>query len=134
MRGFTFPSHYPENCPPDVNDAIFGIFYRIVYYQDRIRRKDFLSRYEKSKINYLDKNFNCEQRATSLFREKGDAEDVLKNHPRMHTRCIAQINIPIDYGVIDHCPDEGRLSHHNWWIPNEVNIEEIEVISISDPY
>lgn len=125
---------YPDNCPPNTGEDIFGIFIRLVPHNNRVRRKDFKSSYEKNKLHFPDLHDECSQRAISLYKEKHDALDFIDNHPKAYTKCLVYINIPRDSGVIIQCNEENRKSHHNWWIPNRIDPTMIPIVKFEGPF
>lgn len=121
MRGYTFPSHYPDNCPPEPHAELPGHYHRMVLKSNIIRKRDFKSPYEKNRKGSQNKYNTCEGRAVSLFKDIEDAKYILLQHPGMNYRFIAKIYLPGNHGVIHHTPNGSCKSHHDWWIPKEVD-------------
>jgi hypothetical protein len=121
MRGITYPSHYPENCPKEPHTDLTGYYHRMVFKPDTLRKRDFRSQYERHKRDNPNSYDTCEGRAVSLFKDIEDAENVLHQHPGMNYRYIAKIYLPGNHGVIHHTPNGDGDSHHDWWIPNGVD-------------
>ncbi len=133
MRGFTYPAHYPENCPPEPYTELPDYYHRMVLKSDGIRSKDFKSYYERNKRVDSDKVNGCKQRSVSLFKNKEEAINILYQFPGMPYRFIARIYLPGGHGVIHHTPNENGKSHHDWWVPKEVDPTSFK-FEITGPY
>jgi len=124
---YTWPIHYPSNCPPDPHTELVGNYYRLVYC-NILRKRDFLSRYERNK-----KEDTCLKRSISLFSEIQDAKSILLQYPKFRYRYIAKIHLPGKHGII-HKTSQNNNSHHEWWIPINIDPMHYSCNSITGPY
>ena len=96
-------------------------YYRLVRFPDHVRRRDFLSPYDRHRHLDLEATRPCYRRSISLYSDAADSihfRDLYPNLPQF----IAQIKLPGGHGLIEHTPsDVDGQSHHDWWIPNNLD-------------
>lgn len=116
---YTFPSHYPKNCPPRPREEMCGTYYRVVKNQDKSDPIHFKSHYEMNQQPKLEHTNPCSRRALSMFKIYDDAINLSRQIPTIG-KYIALLNLIGGHGVVcnDDCTSN---SHHDWWVPIKVN-------------
>jgi len=119
LTNYTFPSHYPDNCPPLPHNEMCGIYYRLAINNNKSDPKHFRSYYEEKRRIKEEATEPCKRRALSIFGDYNDAVIILKQIPTLG-KYIAHLDLTGGHGVVqkDGC---GLESHHGWWVPNGVN-------------
>ena len=118
MPFWSWPSDYPDECPPSRALPANGVFYRIVK-SDPPWAEDFTSTYhrQRSRTEQLIKSgrlTQCVAMGMSVWADVGDAVRMARQLPRIGD-LIAQITLVEDSGKI--LPIHGSYaSHHTWWV------------------
>jgi hypothetical protein len=112
---YIWPPDYPKNCPTNPQKEMPGVYYRMILRSNEIRLKDFNSRYIKNGIDNT-----CSNRSISIFSDIEDAKNVLYQSPRFYYRYIVKLELVGNHGIIHYTPYNNN-SHHDWWIPENVN-------------
>jgi hypothetical protein len=96
-----------------------GIYYRVVKNSNVADTAHFKSHYEANIMKKLEITDPCSRRAISMFKVYEHAVNISKNYPRKGNY-IAYLNLNGGHGVVcnDGCD---TYSHHNWWVPSNVN-------------
>jgi hypothetical protein len=115
MEEYTFPSHYPPNCPPSGCGENPGVYYRLVNCLDSVSRLDFLSDYDVGRRVKLEAISPCVRRCVSIFSAVDSIASVRSQFPNL-PRFIAELRLNGHHGLIG----SNRSQHHNWWIPEGV--------------
>lgn len=128
-HSYTFPSEWPDNCPPEPHNEMCGIYYRLAKSKDKSDPKNFKSHHELGLKQDMEQIDPCGRRGLSMNATVDDLINLWKMYPRIG-KYIAFLNLSGGHGVVAKV---GRNSHHNWWVPNGVaansycsKIEEIE--------
>lgn len=122
MGTYTFPSHYPLNCPPQPHDEMCGTYYRLVKNGNTSDPAHFKSHYEANLRKDLESIKACSRRAVSMFKAYEDAIKLSILFPTKG-KYIMCLKLTGGHGVV--CEENYRSfkSHHNWWVPNGVNAQ-----------
>ncbi len=115
MSGYSFPSHYPPNCPPSAYGEAPGVYYRLVCDPDGISSKDFLSDFDKGRRKNWEANSPCCRRCISVHSTLAGVITVWKQFQTL-PRHIAELNLNGNHGII-HPVSNNNDTHHAWWIP-----------------
>lgn len=119
---YTFPSHYPPNCPPKPHDEMCGTYYRVVKNGNKSDTMHFKSHYEANLRVRLESTKACSRRALSIFRIYEVAVNLSKQFPNIG-EYIACLNLKGGHGVVREESYRSFKSHHNWWVPNGVSAQ-----------
>lgn len=122
MVTYTFPSHYPPNCPPQPYDEKCGTYYRLVKNGNKSDPVHFKSHYEKGERKDLEDKKPCSRRAVSVFKNFDDANILSKLFPKKG-KYVAILNLTGEHGVVCDENHKPFKTHHNWWVPNGVNAQ-----------
>lgn len=114
--GYTYPSHYPPNCPPPPHDGIQGTFYKVVKNMNKSDPNHFKSQYELHEMEHLEDTEACERRSVSILSSYDEAVRLSQQYQKKG-KCIARIDLTNGHGVIHHTPNKMLATHHDWWIP-----------------
>jgi hypothetical protein len=110
-----------------------GDYYRMVFYHNKTRKRDFLSPHDRKIKPELEETVPCLRRSISLYSKIEDAKNQYYQHPGLPYRYIAKIHLPGKHGIIHQTP-ENNDSHHDWWIPEGVDPTQYSFIKIDGPY
>lgn len=116
---YTFPPHFPNNCPPQPHTGIAGIFYKVVKNMDKSDPTHFKSQYDLGEMAHLEPSEGCGRRSVSILASRDEAVRLSQQY-QQKGKFIAQVNLSNGHGVIHHSPTKNLLSHHDWWIPDGV--------------
>lgn len=123
MVKYSFPSHYPPNCPPQPHNEECGTYYRLVKNDNKLDSAHFKSHYEAKIREDLESTKACSRRAVSMFKEYEEAVNLSKQFPSIG-KYIACLNLTGGHGVVceeNYCSFN---SHYNWWVPINVNAHD----------
>lgn len=115
-----WPTHFPNNCPPQEAEDAAGFVYRLISdsYPDA---EDFKSWREQNMDKELPTGVTeCQASGLSIYRDKVDADKLIRKVPRFKKSRTALGLLTPDLGKILNTPSRSSLSHHTWWIPAEV--------------
>ena len=112
---YIWPPDYPKNCPTAPLTEKPGVYYRMILKSDKVRRRDFKPHLKKN-----DNGNICSNRSISIFSDIKDAENVLYQSPKFCYRNIVKLELNGNHGIIHNTPNNNN-SHHDWWIPENVN-------------
>lgn len=116
---YTFPNHYPTDCPPQPHNEMCGTYYRLAKNKNISDPKHFMSYYEEKRMIKLEDTNPCSRRALSMFKDYEDAVIMSKQIPTLG-KYVARLDLTGGHGVV--CKDGfASGSHHDWWLPNNVN-------------
>jgi hypothetical protein len=116
MAGFEYPGDYPLDCPPEPCEPLPGIYYRLIEGPGGCTRDDFLSSKDKG---IFPADPECYRRSVSIYKTLSDARRAKKVFPKL-PRHVAELNLPGVHGAVRSTPQPGFESHHDWWIPKDV--------------
>jgi hypothetical protein len=112
-----WPTHLPQNCPPEDSQNAFGEVYRIVDH-DPPHPDDFRSWREDNLTNDLPPTVTeCQACGLSVYRDIADICRVIKRIPRFKKSSPALGTLKPTLGKILGTPSKSYKSHHTWWIP-----------------
>ena len=114
---YNWPKDYPKNCPDDLKENP-GKYYRCIK-NNRAIINDFYSPYQLGKPRIHSSNI-CENRSISIFSNIDDAINVIHQYPNFSKKFVVELNLRGNHGVIHRSPNNDN-SHHDWWIPDNVN-------------
>ena len=112
---FTWPQHYPHQCPPEEADVYSGLLFRFIN-RPHPTLKDFQSYYDLKP----DKDWNgkeCQARGLSVYKTVEDCRDVAIKVPGLRKKQIAIGTINDSCGLLAHTPSTTSERHFTWWIP-----------------
>lgn len=112
---YIWPSDYPKNCPTPPLTEKPGVYYRMILKSDKVRPRDFKAKYKKNNNGNI-----CLNRSISIFSDIKDAENVLFQYQNFYYRNIVKLELNGNHGIIHKTPNNNN-SHHDWWIPDNVN-------------
>jgi hypothetical protein len=120
-KDYTFPSHFPEDCPPKPYQENRGTYYRLVADKDKSNPVHFKSYHELGRMKHLEKTDACGRRAVSVLALYHEVVALSINFQNLG-KYVATLELKGGHGVIHNDVDNGEYqSHHNWWIPLGVN-------------
>lgn len=127
----TWPSHFPENCPPLRATAASGVVYRFVE-RDPPTTEDFRSLYEtRPEQNFRGKR--CQASGLSVFRDPRDLERLRRRVRAYGSSLVASARLADVHGSLLPTPTRCGSSHHTWWLPRGVLAARIfHVVSAED--
>jgi len=120
LTKYSFPNHYPANCPPQPYNEECGKYYRLVKTRDKLDPIHYKSHYEAKIREDLESTRACSRRALSMFKDYEEALNLARQFPTIG-KYIAFLNLVGGHGVVceeNYCSFQ---SHHNWWVPIKVN-------------
>jgi len=123
LLSYTFPSHYPLNCPPQPYNDKCGTYYRLVKNENKSDPAHFKSYYEENKLRELEATKACSRRAVSIFKDIGEANNLSKQFENLG-KYVAILNLTGGHGVVREENSYSFKTHHNWWVPNGVNAQD----------
>jgi hypothetical protein len=132
LFAYTFPVHYPPNCPPKPHREVCGTYYRLVKNDNKSDPAHFKSHYDVDIKPELESTNACSRRALSMLGDYEEAVNLSKQFRKIG-KYVAYLNLTGGHGVV--CEENYRSfkSHYNWWVPNGVNAQDfcshIEAIS-----
>ena len=113
-----WPTHFPDNCPPDDAEPAAGIAYRLTH--NPFESRDFLSKREMHPgKRFPDPVKECQANGLSIFRDMKDAERLRRTVPyfRNEVNAIAVGRLSTDLGVTKPTRPDHPSSHGSWWVP-----------------
>jgi len=116
---YTFPSHFPPNCPPHPHNGMDGVYYRVVKNANCEDMSHFRSHYELGTMPHMEKRDRCGRKGVSLCGKKEHAQSILDALPEKGD-FIATLGLSGGHGVVQGHTNIDK-SHYNWWIPDGVN-------------
>ena len=117
---YSFPNHYPNDCPPQPYNEECGRYFRLVKNEVKSDPAHFKSHYEANLRPEYEATKSCSRRALSMFKDYEEAVNLSKQFPNIG-KYIAFLDLIGGHGVIceeNYCSFK---SHHNWWVPTDVN-------------
>ena len=120
MTEFSFPNHYPPNCPPKPHQGLKGEYYRLVKNGDILDETHFKSYYETNRMPKLEATKACSRRGVSVFKAQNETIILSKQFPRIG-KYIAHLNLNGGHGVVCYENYHPFKTHFNWWVPTGVN-------------
>ena len=120
---YTFPSHYPPNCPPQPYDEKCGTYYRLVKNGNKLDPAHFKSYYEENKLRKLEATKACSRRAVSMFKDIQEAI-ILSKQFKTLGEYVAILNLTGGHGVVREENSYSFKTHYNWWVPKGVNAQD----------
>ena len=117
---YSFPSDFPLNCPPQPQNDECGMYYRLVKNGDKSDPAHYKSHHEAKIREELESTKPCSRRALSMFKDYYEAVNLSKQFPNIG-KYVAHLNLTGGHGVVceeNYCSFK---SHHNWWVPIDVN-------------
>lgn len=113
----SYPEDFPSNCPPSDGTPPIDKCFRLIARGNNCKPKDFKSKYETNGNQYSLEIDACDQRAISVFSNKSDAINFIRQRPKTHLRFIATLFLSEDDGIMQHRPDPANGdSHYDWWV------------------
>jgi hypothetical protein len=120
-KGYKFPPHFPENCPPEPFQENCGIYYRLVRDKVRSNPVHFKSHYELGRMKHLEKKDACGRRAVSVLALYHEIIALSINFENLG-KYVATLELKGGHGVVRNDVEKGKYqSHHNWWVPLGIN-------------
>ncbi|MGM3305219.1 hypothetical protein ACSQ6I_04400 [Anabaena sp. WFMT] len=130
-----WPDHFPEGCPPETAQPVFGNVYRLVD-NNPSTYEDFRSWREQNINQPCPEGITeCQACGLSIFTSEQGIRTALNRVPRLRKKKIAAANLTADFGVILNTPARNTgTNHHTWWIPsNQQPWKKFEIISDASP-
>ena len=117
---FTWPAHFPVDCPPAEASIVNRDFYRVVK-TDPPQPTDFRSIYESDLVRarkFVEEGHlsKCETTGLSVYTDISDALGCARKYPRLGKN-IALLSLTPDSGMEIHSQSRDYESHHTWWKP-----------------
>lgn len=109
----TWPSFYPDRCPPAEATPAAGVVLRLVR-NDPPSADDFLAWCVEN--GKLLKSRPCQSCAVSVFDTLEDVRKLQRRVPGQRPKPVAQGELKSEMGVTKPTPAKER-SHRSWWIP-----------------
>jgi hypothetical protein len=123
-----WPIFYPENCPPSDAEDAEGIIFRLM--QSIPPTENDLKAHVQL---HPDQDFgtkHCQACGLSVYRSFYDAVRLQNRIPAYRAMRIAKADLSPREGKLLHTPSRPGASHHTWWIPRDINVENL--FSIAD--
>lgn len=115
--GYTFPSHYPDGCPPEpCDEELPGTYYRVVCNSDKNDPINFKSQHELNLMPHLEATEACGRRALSMFKDRQEAIALSKLIPTIG-KYVACVVLEGKHGVVHKNDSAWGKTHHDWWVP-----------------
>lgn len=119
--GYTFPSDYPKDCPPEPrNEELSGTYYRVVPNSNKTDSHHFKSQHELGQMKKLELTEACGRRAVSMFSDYKEAVALSKQVPTLG-KYVACLILKGGHGIVHKDHSGFGKTHHDWWIPIGVN-------------
>jgi len=110
----TWPSFFPDRCPPAEATPAEGSVLRLVR-NDPPRADDFLPwAIENDKVP---KSKHCQACAVSVFERIDELRKMQRRVPAQRPKAVAEGELKPEMGVTKRSSGKGR-SHRSWWIPD----------------
>lgn len=116
-----WPDYFPPNCPPVDTQETNRRVYRFVR-TDIPTSVDFKSYKELFPTRNFEEE-ECKACGLSVYTNLDDAKSAQRNIPGMAKRLLAQCDLTIQDGRIKATPAFNGESHHTWWKPPRLAIE-----------
>jgi len=118
---YSWPEHYPPQCPPQAATQASGVVYRFI--DGRIPSEgDFLSHHERQPDKKWEP-MECQARGLSILRTLDDCNTMRKGIPALRKKRIAEGTLASTDGLIVPTPSNLCNGHCTWWrhkAPKEV--------------
>ncbi len=121
--GKVFSHLCPDGCPTEPHEENAGMYYRVVTSYPDPCADDFKSEAEKGNIpEYGSVGRKCGLCAVSLMKEFSDVKRLMKRHQMLSpNQYVAEVFLTGGHGVVKHTLSRTYPSHHNWWVPVDVD-------------
>ena len=121
--GKEFSKFCPEGCPKEPHDENPAMYYRVVSSYPDPAADDFKSESEKgNNPDYGSVGQKCSRCAVSLMKELVDAKRLMNRHRMLSpNQYVAEVHLTGGHGVVKPTVSPTYPSHHNWWIPVDVD-------------
>ena len=123
----TWPSFYPDRCPPAGTTPAEGVVLRLVH-NDPPSADDFLPWSVEN--GGVDKSKPCQSCAVSVFGRLDDVRKMQRRVPAQRPKYVAEGELKPEMGVTKHTGKKKR-THRSWWLPE--GIDPSSVFSIVAP-
>jgi hypothetical protein len=111
----SFPTHFPENCPPDTAKPANGEVFR--YIDKEIPQEcDFQSYFVLGKP--FRQEHKCEACGCSVYVSEKAARARAAKAPFLRRKKLAKGRLSPEWGVMAETWGTG---HHTWWVPEGKN-------------
>lgn len=130
---YSWPEHYPENCPPEEADSRPGTYFRCISGND-VTEEDFESNYDMNLRRDMERTNPCARRSTSIWSTFKGARRILDLWPQFPSRCIAEVGLDGRCGQLKRSKGKERREHYHWWIPTNIDPCHFATGEVSGPY
>lgn len=115
----TWPSFYPDDCPPADAMPASGGAYRLVE-TNPPRREDFRSHRDR----FPERPFHVPEWqacGVSIYRDVEDIKRLRRRIRKLRSLDIAYGELEPSLGLVLPTPSTSEPSHYTWWIPVEAS-------------
>jgi len=113
----TWPSFYPDSCPPTGATPAEGVVLRLVR-NDPPNADDFLPwSVENGRV---DKSKPCESCAVSVYEKLDDIRKMQRRVPGQRPKPVAEGELKPEMGVTKPTGKKKR-THRSWWLPEGID-------------
>lgn len=110
---YTWPTHFPMNCPPQDAVETTGKVYRLIS-KDGPKDFDFKSHYEREPLAGRTGS-ECLARGLSVLRSYQDCEALTTAIPALRKKIVAMASFENGAGLIKETPSRNCAGHCTWW-------------------
>lgn len=131
----TYPTHFPEGCPPPESDIASGEIYRFIKKNHQVPMpEDFLSWREENPNKELFVGMTeCQACGLSVYTSFSEVKILKPIVPKLRKMKIAKGILAGSMGRIKNTPSSTSKLHHTWWILKDSNPwEYFEIIETSN--
>jgi len=114
---FTWPSFYPDRCPPAGTTPAEGVVLRLVR-NDPPSADDFLPWSVENRR--VDKSKPCQSCAVSVFDRLDDIRKMQRRVPGQRSKLVAEGELKSEMGVTKPTEKRNR-THRSWWLPEGID-------------
>lgn len=125
-----WPTHFPDNCPPEDAKPAAGTAYRLTH--NPFEPRDFWTKREMHpEKRFSDPITECQANGLSIFRNIEDAKRLRRTVPyfRNETNAIAVGSLSPELGVTKPTRPDHPSSHCSWWVP--VGVDRALLLGLS---
>jgi hypothetical protein len=125
-RTVTFPSSWPQDCPPKDAESASGVVFRVAK-TNPPSREDFKSHEELGKKS---NGSQCLRVGLSVFQTFDDAEHLTQLIPKLG-RYVLRGQLQPSNGVVKQTPGRQHPTHTTWWPYDGVDRAELFSLALS---
>lgn len=124
---YSWPTHFPDQCPPSEASEISGIVFRLISKEDPIEF-DFQSHYERAPSGNWP-GMECASRGLSVFKSYEDCKVLQDAVPALRKKFIANATLGAGAGLIKETPSRNCNGHCTWW--RSITAEEARALFVA---